>query len=209
MATRQGWGLPWRREAQYPEPALGEGCSRWVRGRTGVPRGARGAKASARGMGKPFCCKGCPGPQCLEGMGRRGLVGSRPCAWPCCAHRHRHLQLLLGSLSGTQCQCLCAQSQAVTSSAARAVSRETSWLFAARGVNQASLHASGMSVDPKYLVTLHGHHYPALGNSSAGSGWDAWLDSAPKSLCVWRAFAPCDQGGHRAGPSSGLGVQKV
>lgn len=142
-------------------------------------------------------------------MGRRGLAGSRSCAWPCCAHQHHHFQLLLGSLSGTQCQYLCAQSRAVTNSAARPVSRETSWVFAARGVRQASLHASDMSMDPKYLVTLQRHHYPALGNSSAGSGWDAWWDSAPKSPCAWRAFAPCDQGGHWAGPSSGLGMQKV
>ncbi|XP_040423919.1 uncharacterized protein LOC121075089 [Cygnus olor] len=27
MATRRGWGLPWRREAQHPERLLGEGCS--------------------------------------------------------------------------------------------------------------------------------------------------------------------------------------
>lgn len=84
MATRQGWGFPWRQEAQHPELALGEGCSRWGgRQDQGTPEAAECQSLGSGSRKAPSAPRAAPGLQCLEGVGSRGLAGSRFYAWPC------------------------------------------------------------------------------------------------------------------------------
>ena len=164
MATRQGWGLPWRREAQHPEPALGEGCSRWGgRQDRGTP-GAEGCQSRCSGSGKAPSSESCSWPAAPGGSGQAGPGGVQALCltlpWTHCDHHHRHLRPLPGSLGGMWCQCLHAQPRGATGSAGHAVSSEASLPFAARRVCRASLHASDMSMNTKYLVTPLGCHYP-------------------------------------------------
>lgn len=152
----------------------------------------------------PPASRAAPGLQCLERVGRRGLAGSRLCAWP----RHSPAVPTATFTSGCSQAALAgrgasAWSRGATSSAGHAASSEASWLFAARRVCQASLHASDMSMNTKYLVTPLGGHYLPLGNGSVGPGWGAGQDSAPKSSVFGEHLLPMAKAGTGLPPAQG------
>lgn len=154
-----------------------------VGGRTGVPPGL------SLGSGKALLLQGLPlARSAWRGQAGRGWQGPGSALAPCC----HHPWLLPGSPNSTQAQCPSDLFRGATGSAAHAVSSEASWLFAARRVCRASLHASDMSVNPNILSARLVVTTPHLGHGSGGSGWDAVWYSAPKLLCVWGADAPHD-----------------